>query len=282
MTARSHCATPSRSCARHVRNLLLILLFNIPVLLFSGRGFFAEIPAGTSVQGWCAALLAYASTVITYELLFLLVTAPLVLLVRRGWLTVVVVPVLLGMLNVLVYADSVIYRLFGIHFNGMVWNLLMTQGAGDSVSAGRRTILAGALVITLTLGVELFFSLFALRWFDRVERRRAFFSRKAMVAGLVVALAVVLVDKSVYAWGDLNDDEDYTRSRSLFPLYQPATIKHFAVKHLGVKLNRPASIRIRTKGSSLLYPRSPLVFDGQSQEPYPRQWRRTKRKFAPY
>ena len=98
----------------HTRSLLLVLAFTIPLLFAAGHGFFSAVPEGTSFGGWMVSLLAYLSTTIMYLILLSIPLAPLTLILRNWWVTVVVVPSLLGVFCAFIYADSIVFQLFGI------------------------------------------------------------------------------------------------------------------------------------------------------------------------
>ena len=113
---------PQSTLGANVEALAYLYAFNVLLLMVVGRSYLASLPNGTSPTGWAAALLAYTANFAMLALAPAILSLP-VLLVRRRWVTLTVAPLLFGLLNVFIYADSIIYVLWHFHFNGMVWNL---------------------------------------------------------------------------------------------------------------------------------------------------------------
>ncbi len=66
--------------------------------------------------------------------------------------------ILFWSLHVVLLVDVTIYKLFRFHLNGLVWNVMETEGAWDSVTLGTMTwvtfaLLAG-LLFALTTGAH--------------------------------------------------------------------------------------------------------------------------------
>ncbi len=251
-------STESRTLAFHVEALAYLYAFNVLLLAVVGRSYLASIPDGTSFLGWAMTILAYTANFAMMALIPTILCLP-ALFARRRWLTLTLAPLLFGLLNVFIYADSIIYVLWRFHFNGMVWNLLTTSGAGDTVTAGKGTVLYTAVAILVIFAVEFGFAWgglprlrareFAARW----RTRRAF-----ITFGAAIALLVVL-DKALYDVGDLADNLEVIRLRTMLPLYQTVTMKHFANRVLGMSVSPKARLKVKTDGA-LDYPKSPIRF----------------------
>src|SRR5439155_17915799 len=124
-----------------------------------GRKYLGYVPEGTSPGGWLATVAAFVSTAFILNLVVALPLAAPALALRRRWFTLGVCPIVLGLLDIFIYADTVIYQLFRFHVNGMVLNLLTTSGAGDSYTLGFGTVVSSLRAIALILGAQLAFSL---------------------------------------------------------------------------------------------------------------------------
>jgi membrane-anchored protein YejM (alkaline phosphatase superfamily) len=144
--------------------------------------------------------------------------------------------------------------------NSMVLNLLLTPGGLQSLDQGWGTKALFAVILVL-LGA-------AQWWFWRLagrERPLGLFSgrRPLVLAGILFAF--VLADKGAYAWGNLYDSPYITRNSRLFPLYQPLTIRKFAVNKLGMKLDTELKAGIDTRYSGLDYPKAPLMTEAPAR-----------------
>ena len=252
--ARPTLTTDSRTLAFHVESLAGIYTFNVLLLIVVGRSYLASLPTGTSVLGWVMTLYAYAANFAMLALVPGILCLP-ALLVRRRWLTLTLAPLLFGLLNVFIYADSIIYVLWRFHFNGMVWNLLTTPGAGDTVTAGKGTVLYTVAAILIIFGLEFAFAWGGLpRWHAReiAARRR---TRRGFIVFCSVVVLLIALDKVLYDVGDLADDLEVVRLRGVLPLYQTVTMKRFARRFLGMNISPKAQLKVGAGGGALNYPK---------------------------
>jgi uncharacterized protein len=255
----------SRTLGFHVQALLYCYALNVALLAFVGRAYLASVPAGTTVLGWAQTVLAYIANFAMLALAPAILSLP-ILLLRRRWITLTVVPVLFGLLNVFVYADSIIYVLWHFHFNGMVWNLLTTSGAGDTVTAGAGTVAYTIGAIAVIFAVE-----FGFAWmlFPRL-RLRPFAARwptkRLLLCSCTAVGALIALDKLAYDVGDLRDDLEVIRLRGLLPLYQTITVRRFANRVLGMNVSPKPHLKTEA-GGFLHYPKSAIRFRPDGPRP---------------
>ncbi|MDH3236909.1 MAG: sulfatase-like hydrolase/transferase [Deltaproteobacteria bacterium] len=167
------------------------------------------------------------------------------------------------LLQTVLLIDTKVFSIFHFHLNGLVWNILVTEGASDSLSLGLGTWLTfGAMLtaILLVIGGSARYFLNRSREYgsgsERQWRRSSRITRMLFVAGL----CLLLLDKGMYAFGDLYNKTNITRVATLFPLYQPLTIKRFAKKVLKINIPREEGLKV-SSGGHLNYPRQPISFD---------------------
>ena len=251
----------------HAEALTYLYFFNLLVLTVVGQSYLQGLPEDVSMAGWVVTLIAFVANSAVLALVPMVVLAPLALLVRRGWMTLAILPCIYALVGMLIYADTVVYRLWRFHFNGVVLNLFTTSGAGDSVKVGSVTVLWAVAILGLLLTVQL---LFALLGFPRL-RRLHLASRLRNWKGLAIAgLAVTLLictDKLVYAVADLYDNVELTRSKHLFPLYQPLTIRSLVRHSIGMDFKEDHRPKIRAAKGTMDYPKNPLVFAPGGKRP---------------
>jgi membrane-anchored protein YejM (alkaline phosphatase superfamily) len=257
----------SSSRGFHIEAIVHVYVFNVLLMALVGRGYLVAVPEGTSVRGWAFALVALASNSAMLCLVALAVLAPPAILARRWWVTLVMVPCTYALLNGLLYADTIVYRLFRMHFNGMILNVLITPGAGDSVTAGVGTWVSSVTIVAALFAAELGLALCGFPWL----RRRGFASRirsgKSLGVAAAIVFALILTDKTLFAIGDLRDDIEITRSRTIFPLYQPVTIRTFARDTLGMDISADNRARFEAMKGSMDYPKAPVTFDPAGARP---------------
>lgn len=141
--ARALMAEPGmRRSGRHLLHVYAVALI---LSCWLGRGVLADVPATTSPTGWCYVAAAYLSSMVLLNALALAASLGLAWLVDRWWMTLIGSGLLFLAVQGFVFADVIIYRLYGYHINGMILNMLITPGAGDSLDMGAGTRLSAVL-----------------------------------------------------------------------------------------------------------------------------------------
>lgn len=154
-----------------------------------------------------------------------------------------------GFLLALVLVDVRVFTLYGFHLNGMVWNLLTSGAAADTLSLSWKTLtLAGAAGV----GVVVLEVLLAGLLWRGVSRRRSFGGCR--VAAL--AIAVILGSQAFYVWADAVQETEVTRHVRFIPWARPLSMKRFLERHGWLPAGVPAA---EPRHASLLsYPQRPL------------------------
>jgi membrane-anchored protein YejM (alkaline phosphatase superfamily) len=234
--------------------LTYLYMFNVLMLAVVGHSYLTGVLTGTSIVGCGVTLLAFMANFAMWALVPLLLSL-LSLLTRRMWITVVVAVVFFGLSNIFIYADAVIYQLWRFHFNGMVINLLTTSGAGDSVTAGKGTVVSALMVFALIFTAEIGFAVFGLALLKPLRRLR---TKKNFAVCFASVALLILSNMVAYDIGHLYDDHEIVRLRTILPLYQSVTIKRFANRVLGMNITPTSSVKMREGTGSLSYPKAPL------------------------
>jgi membrane-anchored protein YejM (alkaline phosphatase superfamily) len=169
-----------------------------------------------------------------------------------GWLSTILWTLFQGAL----FLDTRIYGLFRYHFNGMVWNVLVTPGASDSVEVELTPVVILALVFILILvGERILWVLLWKREELRSPGRPPRWFTRPLFLWCAVLLPLVLVEKGTFAWADLHRDARVTSQARLLPLYQRLTVKRLARRHFGFDSGARPRIAISAEGLRLNYPR---------------------------
>jgi membrane-anchored protein YejM (alkaline phosphatase superfamily) len=164
--------------------------------------------------------------------------------------------IMFALLQVALLADIVIFRLFQRHFDSLVWNVLTTKGAGDSVRVDPASIVIATAIVFTFIGASLAFALWVA---PRLVRRRLRF-------GLATILIALLMERTFFAVIDLRDNSTVQAVRDTLPLYQPLTIKRLA-KKFGYK-RPPGEIRVLPDSAKSLHlPQHPLGLRADACEP---------------
>ncbi len=183
----------------------------------------------------------------------------------RRWLTLVrytiAVTATAGVM-ILLYADQVIFGLFGFHINGFVWNLVTTPGGIESMGGSDGATLTYGLICTgfVVLQIAL---LVLVRW--GVKRYPAHWLRsrpRKLVYGLIFILVLGLTQSLIYGVSRLIYYHPVTNSARVFPLYQPLTISSFAESlgyvYTGTQADG-SSLKVNEARGHLAYPLAPIT-----------------------
>jgi membrane-anchored protein YejM (alkaline phosphatase superfamily) len=158
----------------------------------------------------------------------------------------------LFLLQTLIYTDTVIYGLFRFHFNGLVWNLIITPGSADSLKLGALTAVMALLKIVGFAALQAVLFVF-LRRLERRGRLEPVLTRPRLaLAGGLLILAIA-ADKGVYAVGDLYDLRGVTRMTKILPLYQPLVIGRSLERRFGFTVARGESLIDELPADSVMH-----------------------------
>jgi membrane-anchored protein YejM (alkaline phosphatase superfamily) len=161
-----------------------------------------------------------------------------------------------GLVQNLLFVDRFIFRLYGFHLNGFVWNLVFTRGGIESLGGTPSAMLLSSLIVLgffLLQGGLLVVVL-------KVRVVRSILARLLRRRGLVTAVVVlgVLFVAQLIGYG-VCDIVDYTpglATADVFPNHVHVTFAGLAEDLFGIK---PAKRYVfRTGEINLKYPREPL------------------------
>ncbi len=163
--------------------------------------------------------------------------------------------------HLFLYFDRFIFRMYGFHFNGFVWNLLTTRGGIESMGAGGGTQVTFALIVALFIGLQAGLLAVLLK----VPRARSIaaplFTRKAFVAGLLLFAAGVTADKITYGLCRFKLHAPVLQAAEAFPLYIPCGLSSIA-KRLGLEEGKAGPrFRLDSSARDLNYPLAPIRRD---------------------
>lgn len=200
---------------------LLHVLFGVVI----GTTYLVHVPSGLSARTWVFVLLGLISTVGTLALVPALLFWTAERLLRGVRALGLVLAPLGALFLVLLYVDTRLYHLLRHHFNSAVWNVVLTRGSEDAIHLGGRVWgpALGVLAVVIVLDYLLWGALLRRRrrldeLRPRARARRAALARPAWIcAGML--LAVVGVEKSIYAAADLSGDHEVRHAASVLPLY---------------------------------------------------------------
>lgn len=173
---------------------------------------------------------------------------------------------LYGSVQVYLFADGQIHRLYGFHVNGFVWNLIFTPGGISSMGGDTATVWMFSGMIAGWYVLQAFLLLVALKtaWPTKIAQ---WFQprRRGVIAWLIIGL-LLGAQSLAYGASCFVGYEPVLASADAFPLYMPVTFRKLGLK-LGFHPVRENNIRFKSEQCALQYPLHPLT-----QKPEPRYY----------
>ncbi len=128
-----------------------------------------------------------------------------------------------GLFLGLLYADTVVYRLLGYHFNWAIFNVFTTEGSEEAVHLGPNVWITGTVMITGLAALGYFFW----RWrLGRIMEREVrgggqTWFLKPRVVCLALLLPLIAVAKSMYAIASITSDREILNASKALPGPKP-------------------------------------------------------------
>lgn len=172
---------------------------------------------------------------------------------------------LTGLLQVLLYADRFIFRLYEFHLNGFVWNLVFTRGGIASLGGDEATAISFTLIVLGLVGVQA--GLLAVTFaFNRLHRAfRIAVSRRVTIGAAVALVVLGVFQQLAYGMSHIRAYTPILAASNVFPLYAPITFTGLAEK-LGVEVRRGPSLNVDVGATRLAYPARPIQFDRPAKQ----------------
>jgi membrane-anchored protein YejM (alkaline phosphatase superfamily) len=231
------------------RDLGVVYLVNTGITVLLELGCVLGVPTGmcgVSAYAFPAAILSQAAFL---NLVPGLVAAVWFLWRRKAGLLAGLV---FGLFQVALLADVAIFRLFRRHFDGLIWNVLTTPGASDSVRPGSGTIITTAVALAAMLGVAFWVAAVLA---PRLASRS--WGGRLLKTGFGLILVCLVLERATFAVVGLYDAAPGGCLRETLPFYQPLTIKRLA-RGLGFKAHPLAAPALPGARGSVVAPKMPL------------------------
>jgi len=262
----THPGIAARTVPRPEEVLWGYFLMTYAVLLVNTRGFLKHMDGGG------IGLTVYSVAVqVVYTLLYLSPVLVLVTVARRVLCShtfrqrvrirdvvshrIVYASAIVGctLLQCLIFADKMVFGIFGFHLNGFVWNLVFTRGGIESMGGGSGTTL---LVILICAGFLLIQTgLFMLAWKVGLIRNALFRSNKLkpIIIGVCFIIVAGLYAQLGYGISTFKRFGPTLAVANAFPCFVPTTFARIA-KSLGYKVERTPTMSVGQDTFSLRYP----------------------------
>lgn len=235
--------------------LFYFLIANYILALIIAFPYLDHGPEFSQTGPWLYTRMAYMSTFFLHLMAVGLILLPFTWMIRSPIQLYVLPPTVLTLYHTFIFFDVHIYKLFRFHINGLVLNVLSTEGAYDSIQLGSGTVFTFvsfvAILVTLEWGI-----VWGLRYFtDRFVKwvPGSPLLATALLASLVLIVTIGLAEKTMFAYASYRNDAQITRYKRLLPLYLPVTANHFLYNYFGGSRD-PLPIEYNSKATLLKYP----------------------------
>ncbi len=243
----------------HARQLSLFFFFSY-LILFSIISLFWPY---AKVEGAWPAIYLFLSSAV-YALLFLLIPVLVTSLMnfiviyknrhveKLQRLSLNVASIMTSMVFLALYADYEIYTLYEYHFNGFVWNLIITPGGIEALGATLSTKVTIAVeVITIIIMT------FGLMWLCGyiASRTRITLPKHIYIPVLIALLVVGPLEEGVYAYSVYTGKDDIIQVSSVIPFHLKSSAHSF-FKKMGVEQGGLKKLRLAQ--GKINYPLEPI------------------------
>jgi len=158
------------------------------------------------------------------------------------------------------FVDATIFRMYGFHWNGFVWNLLTTRGGIESMDGGTRMWIGGALVLAVAAALEVALLRLARRdvatWRALAPAR----PRRAALALVGVVLVLGVGERLAFAAANFTGYRAVTVGQDVFPFYLRTRLRKLGMA-LGLDHREDIGMRDVRGSLELRYPLAPLRVD---------------------
>jgi uncharacterized protein len=157
--------------------------------------------------------------------------------------------------QIFAFSDRFLFRLYGFHLNGFVWNLVTTRGGIESLDSGPDTF---AAFVAIAAG---FVALQAGLWWlaGRARAGNALAPLRSLRAGLAVFAVLMLLalgERATYAYAYGMHESSIMETANAIPFYLP-TRARTVTRALGIEAPND-SMTLATSSGAIAYPLAPL------------------------
>lgn len=176
---------------------------------------------------------------------------------KSPWFIGSLAVIALTFLQLLIYTDSFIFRMFGFHYNSFVWNLIFTKGGIESMGSNQSTTRSFILISLLCFAAQIILFLLLIM----VPKVKNFcdnlFTRRKLAIALITLLAMAGSQSLVYGFSSFYNYRPVLTVSRAFPFYMPVSFRRFA-KSLGLQQPQESAFVMKFREINLNYPLNPI------------------------
>ena len=198
--------------------------FLLTTLLFTAFLFLNEY---NSLYTLFLTFLGAVSTVATLYIIFFIIS----LFLRPFRKAIfIIMGIIFIITDISIIVDFFIYKIYHFHINAIVINIITSPDALDSIQLGIAPVVAFIIFILFLIGFEFFIYQFLKQKDDKYLYEKNKFYNKVMILPLFL---IILFEKIIYGYHDLENDGGVLTKFKVIPLYQPLTYTRLARDYFG-------------------------------------------------
>jgi len=235
------------------------------LLLLNASVFLRQIHY-INISTYLFAAAVFASYCCVYLLPIFLVLNTLRQLLRRfnvplffksPWFVGTLAVISTSFVQLLIYTDSFIFRMFGFHFNSFVWNLICTKGGIESMGSSQSTTQSFILTVLFFLAVQTAVLVVLIKAKKIRDYLGTLMSRPRLKLAFGLMVIVFLLQAAAFGVASFYTYRPVLIAAKAVPFYMPVTFKRLA-KSLGIRPPVNEAFAMKFREINLRYPLRPI------------------------
>ena len=179
------------------------------------------------------------------------------LFLKSPWFTGSLAVIATTFVQLLIYTDSFIFKMFGFHFNGFVWNLISTKGGIESMGSSQSTTNSFILIVLFFLITQtaILVLLIKAKKIENFLATKLTRPRLKLALGLMVIL--FLFQSFTFGMASFYTYRPIITVTKAFPFYMPITFRRLA-KSFGIEPPKNSAFNMKFREINLQYPLEPI------------------------
>jgi membrane-anchored protein YejM (alkaline phosphatase superfamily) len=176
---------------------------------------------------------------------------------KSPWFTGSLAIICVSFVQLLIYTDAFIFKMFGFHFNGFVWNLIFTKGGVESMGSSQSTMNSFIFIVTFIISIQTALLILLIKVGKVKNFIRTILTRPRLKIAFAIILILAILQALTYGFSSFYTYRPIISVTKAFPFYMPVTFRRLAIS---MGLNPPANsaFDMKFKEINLQYPLKPI------------------------
>jgi len=176
---------------------------------------------------------------------------------KSHWFTGSLAVICVSFVQLLIYTDAFIFKMFGFHFNSFVWNLIFTKGGVESMGSSQSTMNSFIFIVASIISIQTVLLILLIK----VEKVKNFiktiFTRPRLKIAFAVITILAILQALTYGFSSFYTYRPIISVTKAFPFYMPVTFRRLAIS-MGLDAPANSAFDMKFKEINLDYPLKPI------------------------